>query len=138
MVMFRCLVASWGMSSYEDLDAFKACHELTLAVHRISENLEERDAELAGQLWAAALIASSRIARGAGFRHRRMFAGCVDRTLGAHSEVAYHLEMARTLDLISEADHHELESLGGRALFYAMKLAMSLERDPAAGSAPPS
>ncbi len=40
------------------------------------------------------LIASSRIARGAGFRQRRLFAACVDRTLGALSEIAYHLEMA--------------------------------------------
>jgi len=38
--------------------AFKACHQLPLAVPRVSEQLEERDAELAGQLWAAALIAS--------------------------------------------------------------------------------
>ncbi len=138
MVVSGSLVISWGMSSYEDLDAFKACHQLTLAVHRMSEQVEERDAELAGQLWAAGLIASSRIARGAGFRQRRMFAACVDRTLGALSEIAYHLEMARTMDLISEADHRELESLGGRALFYVMKLAMSLEPGPAAGNAPPS
>jgi len=67
-----------------------------------------------------------------------MFAACVDRTLGALSEISYHLEMARTLDLISKADHRELESLGGRALFYVMKLAMSLGPDPAAGSPPPS
>jgi len=67
-----------------------------------------------------------------------MFAACVDRTLGALSEISYHLEMARTLDLISRADHRELESLGGRALFYVMKLAMSLGPDPAAGNPPPS
>jgi four helix bundle protein len=126
------------MSSYEDLDAFKACHQLTMAAHRVSEKVEERDVELAGQLWAAALIASSRIARGSGFRHRRMFAVCVDRTLGALSEISYHLEMGRTLGLISKADHRELESLGGRALFYVMKLAMSLGPDPTGGSAPPT
>jgi four helix bundle protein len=126
------------MSAYEDLDAFKACHQLTLAMHRVKEKLEERDADLAGQLWAAALIASSRIARGSGFRNRRMFTACVDRTLGALAEISYHLEMGRTMGLISKTDHRELESLGGRALFYAMKLAVSLGPDPAAGSAPPS
>jgi len=52
------------VSAYEDLDAFKACHQLTLAVHRLAEKLEERDATLSGHLWAAALCASSRIARG--------------------------------------------------------------------------
>src|SRR6266496_3996771 len=39
---YRCAV-----SPYEDLDAFKACHQLTLAVHRVVEMLEERDAALA-------------------------------------------------------------------------------------------
>lgn len=121
---------------YEDLDAFKACHQLTLAAYRVTKKLEERDPELAAQLWAASLMASSRIARGSGVRNRRMYALCVDRTLGALSEIAYHVEMAHTLDLIAEADRQEMESLGGRALFYAMKLALSLEADPAAGSEP--
>ena len=38
----------WRVSAYEDLDAFKACHQLTLAVHRLAEKLEERDATLSG------------------------------------------------------------------------------------------
>ncbi len=126
------------MTSYEDLDAFKACHQLTLAVHRCAKDLEERDGEVAAQLWTAALIASSRIARGSGFRNRRMFAACVDRTLGALAELSFHLEVARELDLMTEEDHRELESLGGRALFYVMKLAASLEPDAAAGAGPPS
>ncbi len=126
------------MPSYRDLDAFTACHQLVLAVHRVTETLADRDAELAGQLWAAALIAPSRIARGSGYRQPRMFAACVDRTLGALAEVTCYLEMARTMELLSEEDHRELESLGGRAVFYAMKLAMSLEPDPAPGERPPS
>lgn len=125
------------MSSYQDLDAFKACHQLTMALHRISEKLEERDIELAGQLWSAALIAPSRIARGSAVRHRRMFATCVYRSLGALSEIAYHLDLARAMDLISERERRDLDSLGGRALFYTMKLATSLEADPAAGAEPP-
>src|SRR2546429_1621711 len=40
----------WRVSAYEDLDAFKACHQLTLAVHRLAEKLEERDATLSGHL----------------------------------------------------------------------------------------
>jgi four helix bundle protein len=126
-----------GVSSYQDLDAFKACHALTLAVHGVTEKLAERDEELAGQLWASALIASSRIARGSGFRHRRMFAACADRALAALAEISYHLELARAMDLLSAEDRQELESLGGRALFYVMKLAMSLEPDPSSGGGPP-
>src|SRR2546427_11695798 len=83
----------WRVSAYEDLDAFKACHQLTLAVHRLAGKLEERDATLSGHLWAGALCTSSRIARGAAVRDRRMFAACGGRTLSALSEVSYFLDM---------------------------------------------
>src|SRR5256885_16767723 len=36
----------WRVSAYEDLDAFKACHQLTLAVHRLAGKLGERGATL--------------------------------------------------------------------------------------------
>ncbi len=114
------------MSSYEDLDAFKACHELTMAVYKVAETLEEKDPELGVQLWSAALCASSRIARGSGFRNRKMFWASVDRSLSALSEIAYHLAMAYTLGLVSKEDHQKLESLRGRASFYCVKLVLEL------------
>jgi hypothetical protein len=36
------------------------------------------------------------------------------------------LQVARTLDLVSEKQEQELESLRGRAAFYSSKLLMSL------------
>src|SRR2546422_4606676 len=83
----------WRVSAYEDLDAFKACHQLTLAVHRLAGKLEERGATLSGDLWAAALCTSRRIARGAAFRNRRMFAACGGRTPPALSPDSYYLHM---------------------------------------------
>ena len=109
-----------------------------MAVHRLAERLEARDATLSGHLWAAALYASSRIARGSGFRNRRMFASCVDRTLAALSEISYYLEMGFAMGLISKEEHQEIESLGGRALFYSMKLVMSLAGGSADETGPPS
>src|SRR3989441_2758997 len=116
----------WGVLAYQELDAFKACHQLTLAVHRLAEKLEEPDATLAGHLWAAALCASSRIARGSGFRNRRMFAACVDRTLSALSEISYYLDMGYAMGLIAKEERQELESLGGRRPVFSLKLGMSL------------
>src|SRR5712691_691321 len=115
----------WRVSAYEDLDAFKACHQLTLAVHRLAEKLEERDATLSGHLWAAALCASSRIARGSGFRNRRMFAACVDRKLEALSEIAYYHGMRYAMGLTPKDEHQEIEGLGGRALIYSTRRGMS-------------
>src|SRR5205809_6862233 len=118
----------WRVSAYEDLDAFKACHQLTLAVHRLVEKLEERDATLSGHLWAAALCASSRIARGSAFRNRRLFAACVDRTLSALSEISYYLDMGHAMGLISTQDHQDIESPGGRALVHSINLLTALAR----------
>jgi len=50
-----------------------------------------------------------------------MFAACVDRTLAALSEISYYLEMGYAMGVISKEEHQE-----GRALFYSMKLVMSL------------
>ncbi len=118
------------MLAYEELDAFKVCQDLALRTYREAERLNERDPELAAQLWSAALFAPARIARGAGLGKRRRFACCLDRTLGALSELGYHLKMARTLDLVPEESARELEGLRGRAVFYTSKLILDLTEDP--------
>jgi four helix bundle protein len=118
------------MLAYEQLDAFKVCHELALRVYRVAEQMDERDPELAVQLWSAALCASSKIARGAGSRNRRLFQFCLDRSLCALSEVGYHLTMAHALDLVTEETRRELDGLRGRAVFYTSKLLLGLVEDP--------
>lgn len=120
------------MRAYEKLDAFRLCHELALRTYRVAEQLDERDPDLAAQLWSAALMASGRIARGAGFANRRMFALCLDRTLGALAELGYHLKIARALELMTDETERELESLRGRAVFYTRKLLGELLGDPGA------
>jgi four helix bundle protein len=122
-----CDFVRYAMTSFKDLDAFQACHQLTLAAHRIGGKIGEHNTHLASRLQAAAIVAASRIARGSGFRNPRMFSQCVDRTAAALAEFAAYLELAHELEYLPADDHHELETLGGRALFYVMKLAMSLE-----------
>jgi four helix bundle protein len=126
------------MLPFEDLDAFKACHKVTLKVHGILEPLSANDPEIAAQLWAAALRAPARIARGTAFSNRRRFALCVDRALACLSEVGYQLSMVHALSLIPEEEHRELESLRGRAVFYTTKLLMTLISGEDPGTAPPA
>jgi len=120
----------YGMQAYEQLDAFRVCHELALRIYRAAEQIEKRDPELAAQLWSAALIAAGRIARGSGTGNKRMFALCLDRTLGALAEIGHDLKMARIMDLTPEETERELESLRGRAVFYTTKLLTGLWDEP--------
>jgi four helix bundle protein len=113
------------MMPFDKLDAFKVCHALTLELYKTAQAFEARDAGLAGELALAALIASSRIARGTGFRNRRMFCACLERSHAALSEISYFLNMARAFDFISADVHQDLESQRGRAAFYVMKLLLA-------------
>ena len=126
------------MTSFKDLDAFQACHQLTLAAHRIGTKIGEHDRHLASRLQAAAVVAASRIARGSGSRSNRVFSGCIDRTACALAEFSAYVELARDLEFLAADDHHELETLGGRALFYVSKLRVSLEPPASAESGPAS
>jgi four helix bundle protein len=126
------------MISFKDLDAFQACHQLTLAAHRIGGKIGDHDARLAAKLQSSAIVAASRIARGSGFGSAQMFSRCVDRTAAALAEFAAYLELARDLEYLPADDHRELESLGGRALFYVMKLAVSLDHPTAPEPGPTS
>ncbi len=119
------------MPHFEQVDAFKVCHELTLALHQTAERLDARDPELAAQLWCAALFASGRIARGVGMGNRRMFAMCLERSLGALSEIDSLPRTARRLDVITADLHDDLESRRGRASCYVTKLLSSLREPPA-------
>ena len=129
------LLSNWlpklaGMPPHQELDAFKVCHELTLAVHQPLQALKERDPELAGQLWQAALTASSRIARGAALQNRKMFAFCLNRSLSALCEIGYYLNLADGLNLLEQETCRKVEELRGRANFYVTKLLFSLIEPP--------
>jgi 23S rRNA-intervening sequence protein len=122
------------MQSFQDLDAFKVCHDLTIRMHDVAKKVGESDPELGAQLWFSALVASSRIARGSGFHNRRMFSVALDRTLGALCEISYDMNMAHTMGLVSDEIQREIEGLRGRAVFYTTKLLLSLQGDPDADS----
>jgi four helix bundle protein len=118
------------MLPHEKLDAFKICRELTIAIYPTVEALRGRDPELAGQLWEAALTSGSRIARGAVFPNRRIFAFCLNRSLSALCEIGYHLSLADGLGILDQETCRKLEDLRGRANFYVTKLLASLLEPP--------
>ena len=109
------------MIRFENLDSWKACHALALGVYDATKPLLERDPEIAEQLRLAALLATSKLARGAGMGTRRTMRQCAELSAGHLSEVGYHLKLAGVMGLIPQETCQRLDALRGRAFFYVWK-----------------
>lgn len=109
------------MISYERLDAWKVCHELTLGVYEATKPLLDPEPDIAHQLRLAALLSAAKLARGAGTGSRIMFRQCAEMSVGHLSEVRYYLSVAHVMGLISETTRRKLDALRGRASFYIWK-----------------
>jgi four helix bundle protein len=109
------------MQAYEKLDAWKVCHQLTLGVYEATKPMLDTEPEIAHQLRLAALLAASKLARGAGTGNKIMFRECAGMSAGHLSEVSYHLNLSHVMGCISDSTQQELDALRGRALFYLWK-----------------
>jgi hypothetical protein len=118
------------MFKYRDLDAYKACLELTLAVHPVADKLRERDAEMAAYLAEASLICTGRIARASAFSRKKDIGFWLYRSLGSIIELEHLFKLSDGLGLIERDTIVRLESLRARAFFYLNKLIDSMVGPP--------
>lgn len=123
------------MMAYQRLDAWKVCHELTLAVYRATKEFPVHGDDLRGQLRHVALMAPAKLAHGAARQQRGTVRRCVDLAAGFLAELAYLLRVAREFGLLGNGQWQELDALRGRAAFYTWKLYLSLVPKPG-GDAP--
>ncbi len=120
----RCQIPR-GMKPYERLLAWKACHELTLAVYRATESWPKREMfGLAAQSRRAAYSAAANIAEGRGKKGVRELRRFLDISVGSLNELSYALRLARDLKMGSAQESENLEKLREDAsrltwLFYA-------------------
>jgi len=108
---------------YERFAAWQRCHELVLAVYRVTQ-LFPRDERygLTSQARRAAFSAAANIAEGSAKRGRREFLRYLDITLGSLSELSYALRVASDLNLVPVDKLHELNELRARAGFLTWRL----------------
>ncbi|MGH7581452.1 MAG: four helix bundle protein [Gemmatimonadales bacterium] len=104
------------LKRHEGLKAWAACHELTLALYRVTAAWppEERYA-LSGQVRRAGVSAAANIAVGAALRGNRHFRRYLDTALGSLSELSYYLTLARDLGYLPKERWGELEALRDHA-----------------------
>ena len=100
------------MMPYERFEAWQLCHQLVLAVYRVTSRFppDERYG-LTAQARRAAFSAAANIAEGSAKRGKREFGRYLDLTVGSLSELSYILRLVSDLSLLSQADATELQQL---------------------------
>ena len=116
-----------AMLVYEKLDAWKAAHELGLAVWRVTEEWSGAEGtRMRDELRSIAITAPLRIAHGTGRLVNKSYQRYVDMALGYLMELHYLLRRCEELGVLSPPRRRELDGLRGRAVFYTTRLYVSL------------
>jgi four helix bundle protein len=101
---------------HEGLKAWVACHELALAVYRITSRWPTREQYgLTSQARRAAYSAAANIAEGSAKRGSREFCRFLNISLGSISELSYVLLLARDLEYLKAEEWSETEALRDHA-----------------------
>jgi len=114
---------------YEKFDAWRAAHELALAIYGITEKWPKHELfGLTSQTRRAALSVPANIAEGAGKRGRVEFGRYLDIALGSSSELSYLLRFSKDRGLLSDSDWGSLEARRQRTSILLWRLYRSVRR----------
>ncbi len=116
------------MLGHERLEVWKLAHELTLSVYRATATWPATERYgLTAQIRRAAASIPTNLAGGAAKRGPREFRRFADIALGSIAEVAYLLLLAKDLGILTDADHHRLDTLRKRTGGLTWRVARALD-----------
>ena len=116
---------------HEGLKAWVACHELVLAIYRITADWPSREQYgLISQARRAAYSGAANIAEGSAKRGNREFRRYLNIALGSIAELSYVLVLAKDLRYVSPEAWGEVEALRDHAGRLTWGLYRSLENKP--------
>jgi len=100
------------MARYEKLHAWRECHELALAVYRVTKKFPDDERYgLTSQTRRAAFSAAVNIVEGSARRSTKEFRRFLDISLSSLSEVGYALRFAHEAGILTEEDWPGLSDL---------------------------
>ncbi len=116
------------ITGFQDLDVWRAAHELTLASYKLSAGFPKSEAYgIASQLRRAAASVPSNIAEGWGRRSTKDYLRHLSIAHGSLQETRYFLLLAKDLNYCSSAQQTELETLVSRIAAMLTALERSLK-----------
>jgi len=126
------------MMPYERFTAWKASHELAMAVYQATRAFptEERYG-LTSQMRRAAFSVAANIAEGAAKRGSAELGRFLDIALGSLSELSYAILLARDLGLLARGDAEQLEGVRTKAGKLTWGLYATVSRKAEQGNRPP-
>lgn len=125
------------MFPFERLEAWRCCHELTLAVYSVTNTWPRHEQYgLISQSRRAAVSAATNIAEGSAKRGRAEFRRYLDIVLGSLSELAYLLMLTRDLGYLTAADWARLDASRATASKLTWRLYQSMSRSHSASDRP--
>jgi four helix bundle protein len=117
------------MAPYEKLHAWRECHELALAVYRVTKQFpDEERFGLTSQARRAAFSSAVNIVEGSARRSNKEFRRFLDIALSSLTEVGYTLRFAREAGLLPDEAWSRLSDQQNRARFLTWRLYISLRR----------
>lgn len=117
------------MTPYERLEAWKVCHELVLAVYRVTKAFPKEELYgLVSQARRTAASAPLNIAEGSAKKGAKELRRYLDIARASLAELEYALLLARDLGMLPQDQHDKLEELGNRAGFLTWQLYRSMAR----------
>jgi four helix bundle protein len=117
------------MTPYERLDAWRLCHELVLAVYRLTSTWPTQERYgLVSQVRRAATAIPTNIAEGSAKRGPREFRRYLDISLGSLSELTYLLRLAHDLGYLNAEELAAIEETRNRAGQVTWRLCQGLAR----------
>ena len=117
------------MSRYDRLHAWRECHELALAVYRVTKRFPDDERYgLTSQVRRAAFSAAVNIVEGSARRSVKEFRRFLDISLSSLSEVGYSLRFAHEAGFLPDDDWSALNDRQSRARFLTWQLYRALSR----------
>ena len=115
------------MLAHQRLLAWRLCHELVLAVYGATASFPKHELYgLTSQARRAAFSAAVNLAEGAAKRGPVEFRRFIDISIGSLAELAYTLQLARDLQLLTVDDWNRVDTLRRRAGFVTWRLYRSI------------
>jgi four helix bundle protein len=104
------------MIPYERLEAWRASHELVMAIYKATQKWPKSEQYgLVSQTRRAAFSIPVNIAEGSAKRGSREFRRFLDMSVGSMSELSYCLRLAKELEYLPDSDWKEVDSKRGTA-----------------------